>query len=178
MIQAFGNNIYKSASQKVGKQSAVAEIIVQLKALQQKLEHPYVSAKHIGLNLQLFVVDLNYAKYQPSNFKAVFINPEILSVKAPLVSQLEDDLSIPKLSVSIERPIEIELRFLDENFEEQKEVFSNLAARWILHGIDQLNGKSIVDCLNKHRQRSIKGHLKKIAEHKIESNYKLEFDAL
>ena len=150
---------------------------MQLQEVQKKIKHPFVSSKHIGLNLQLFVIDLNFAKEESSSFKRAFINPELKSTKAPLVSGLEDDPSIPRLSVSIERPKQIEISFLDENLTEQTEVFSDLAARWILHGIDQVNGISIIDKLNKHRQRSVKSQLKRISEQKIETNYKLEYDS-
>ena len=175
MIQAFGNEIYKSVGQKLGNKSQASELIAQLQEVQKKVKHPLVSAKHLGLNLQVFVVDLNYAKNEASDIRKVIINPELLSSTAPLVSMLEDDLSIPRLSVSIERPKQIEISFLDEDLTKQTERFSDLAARWVLHGIDYVNGVSIVDKLNKHRKRSVKGHLKRVSEKKVESNYELVY---
>lgn len=176
MIQAFGNNIYPSKAQLLGADKQAADLILKLQEVQKKVKHPLVSAKHLGLNLQVFVVDLNYAKHNTDNFCQVFVNPTLISSNAPLVSGLEDDISIPRLSVSIERPKQIEISFLDENLTDQTATFSDLAARWILHGMDQVNGLSIIDKLNKNRQRSVKGHLKRIAERKIETNYKLEYD--
>ena len=177
LIQAFGNEIYRSVGQKLGNKSQALELIAQLQEVQKKVKHPLVSAKHLGLNLQVFVVDLNFAKHEPTDFKQIFINPELISSKAPLVSMLEDDASIPRLTVSIERPKQIEISFLDEELTQQTAVFSDLAARWILHGINQVNGISIIDKLNKHRQRSVKAHLKRLSEQKIETNYKLEYDS-
>ena len=176
LIQAFGNEIYRSEGQKLGDKSQSSELITQLQEVQKKVNHPLVSAKHVGLNLQVFIIDLNYAKHEPTDFKQIFINPELISSKAPLVSMLEDDVSIPRLTVSIERPKQIEISFLDEELTRQTQVFSDLAARWIMHGIDHANGISIIDKLNKHRQRSVKGHLKRLAEQKIETNYKLEYE--
>ncbi len=176
MIQAYGNNIYKSVGQKLGDKGQASELILKLEEVQKQIKHPFVSAKHLGLNLQLFVVNLNFAKYEAADFKQVFINPELISSKAPLVSMLEDDVSVPRLVVSIERPKEIEIRFLDVDLNPQQAVFSDLAARWIMHGIDQMNGVSIIDKLNRHRQRSVKAHLKRLAEQKLETNYKLEYD--
>ena len=177
MIQAFGNEIYKSVGQKLGNKSQASELIAQLQEVQKKISHPMISAKHLGLNLQVFVVDLNFAKHEASDFRQVFINLELISSKAPLVSMLEDDVSIPRLTVSIERPKQIEISFLDEELTQQTAVFSDLAARWILHGIDQVNGVSMIDKLNKYRQRSVKSHLKRLAEQKVETNYKLEYDS-
>lgn len=176
MIQAHGNNIYKSQAQQIGESSSVAELIARLKEVQQQMKHPLVSAKHLGLNLAVFLIDLNFVKRDAEDLKAIFINPEIVATKAPLVSGLEDDLSLPRLAVSIERPKQIEVSFLDEEMKERQAMFSDLAARWIEHGMDQLNGISIIDKVNPHRQRSLKGHLKRIAEHKIETNYELEYD--
>ena len=154
----------------------MAELIAQLEEVQKKVKHPLVSAKHIGLNLQVFMVDLSFVHHEPQNFKKVFINPELISSKAPLVSMLEDDVSIPRLIVSIERPKQIEISFLNEELTAQTTTFSDLAARWIMHGIDQVNGMSIIDKLNKYRQRSVKSHIKRLAERKIETNYKLEYE--
>ena len=176
MIQAFGNDIYTSKAQRVGESSQVADLVSQLLEVQRQLKHPLVSAKHLGLNLAVFSVDLNFSKRDAQGFRAIFINPEILTTKAPLVSGLEDDLSLPRLAVSIERPKQIEISFFDEQMNEKTAWFSDLAARWIQHGVEQLQGISIVDKVNQHRQRSLKGHLKRIAEHKIETNYELEYD--
>jgi peptide deformylase len=175
LIQAFGNSIYKSTSQSVGESTDVQDLTEDLLGAQNKLRHPFVSAKHLGINLSVLVINLNFA-HQPVDLKLILINPKLLGIKAPLISMLEDDLSIPGLAVSIERPKEIELSYFDENWESQTKVFSDLSARWIMHGLDQLNGIAITDKLNKHRKRSITMHLKKISERKIEPNYKLEYE--
>lgn len=159
----------------MGDKGQAAELIVQLQEVQKNVKHPLISAKHLGLNLSVFAIDLNFSR-QPIDLKLTLINPQLVSTKAPLVSMLEDDLSIPGLAVSIERPKEIEVSYFDEDWEFQTKVFSDLSARWIMHGLDQINGLSMIDKLNKHRKRSVKMHLKKISERKIEPNYKLEYE--
>jgi peptide deformylase len=176
LIYAFGSGIYQGQAQLIGEVAQANELIKKLIEVQKVTKHPIVTAKHVGLNLSLFVVDLKFLNQADENFQGVFINTKLISTFAPLVSGLEDDLSIPRLTVSIDRPKQIEVSFLDEKLPEQTATFSDLAARWILHGIDQVNGISIIDKLNKHRQRSLKGHLKRLAEHKIETKYKLEYD--
>lgn len=176
MIQVYGSTIYRSKAEKVGSNGNVTELISRLREVQGNLRHPLVSAKHLNLNLAVFSVDLGFAKRADDDFKGVFINPEILTTNAPLVSGLEDDLNLPRLAVSIERPKQIEVSFLNEQLKEQTTTFSDLSARWIQHGIDQLNGESIIDRLNTHRKRSVKGHLKRLEEQKIETNYKLQYD--
>lgn len=176
MIYAFGSGIYQGQAQLIGDGAQANELVKKLIEVQKITKHPIVTAKHVGLNLSLFVVDLKFLNQADETFNGVFVNAKLISTFAPLVSGLEDDLSIPRLSVSIDRPKQIEVSFLDENLTEHTATFSDLVARWILHGIDQVNGISIIDKLNKHRQRSVKGHLKRLEEHKIETNYKLEYD--
>lgn len=176
LINAFGNGIYKGVAQRVGAGQQATELIKQLQETQQSVQHPLVTAKHIGLNLSAFVLNLNFLKSGSENVQLVMLNPEVISTKAPLVSGLEDDVAIPGLSVSIERPKQITVKFIDEDFEEQTQEFSDQTARWILHGIDLLNGITIIDRLNSHRQRSVKGHLKRIAEKRIETKYELNYN--
>lgn len=176
MIQAHGNAVYRSKAETVGSSADLSDLAAQLKSAQQQLKHPLVTAKNLNLNLAVFAIDLRYAKHSDSELSGVFVNPKITATKAPLVSGLEDDLSLPRLAVSIERPKQIEVSFLNEQLEEQTTTFSDLAARWIQHGVDQLNGVSIIDRLNTHRKRSVKGHLRRLEEQKIETNYKLQYD--
>jgi peptide deformylase len=175
LINAFGNGIYTGVAQRVGAGQQAMELIKQLQETQQAVQHPLVSAKHIGLNLSAFVLNLNFLRSGSENVQLVMLNPEVISTTAPLVSGLEDDVSIPGLSVSIERPKQIAVKFLDGDFAEQTQEFTDQTARWILHGIDLLSGFTIIDRLNSHRQRSVKGHLKRISERKIETKYKLEY---
>ncbi|MBI1288350.1 MAG: hypothetical protein GC178_12325 [Flavobacteriales bacterium] len=175
-VQAYGNAIYRSVALPIGDATNAAELILEMQNLQKQLACPLVSAKHVGLNLQAFIINLNYARPKPEDFEAVFINPKLISSKAPLVSGLEEDISLPRLSVSIERPKQIEVCFFDGDLKEQTATFSDLAARLVQQGIDQLNGITLIDRLNTHRQRSVKGHLKRIAERKIETKYSLEWD--
>lgn len=176
MINAFGNGIYNGVAQRVGAGQQSMELIKQLQETQQDVQHPLVTAKHIGLNLSAFALNLNFLRSGSENVQLVMLNPEVISTKAPLVSGLEDDVAIPGLSVSIERPKQIMVKFLDESFEEQTQEFSDQTARWIMHGIDLLNGITIIDRLNSHRQRSVKGHLKKIAEKRIQTKYELNYN--
>jgi peptide deformylase len=176
LIQAHGSEIYHIVAEKVGSNADLSGLINQLKQTQQQLRHPLVSVKHLNLNVAVFSIDLSVIKQSETNLSGIFVNPEITTTKAPLVSGLEDDLSLPRLTVSIARPKQIEVSFLDEQLKEQKAMFSDLAARWIQHGIEQLNGVSIIDQLNAHRKRSVKAHLKRLEEHKIVTNYKLQYD--
>jgi peptide deformylase len=176
-IQAFGNAIYSTVALRVGKGEDAKQLVTVLQAMQHELKCPVLTAKHLGFDLQMFVCDLNFAADNKEDFRAVFINPELVDSFAPLVAHLEEDISLPRLSVSIERPRSVKVKYLNEQFKEVTAVLTDGAARAVQQGIDVLNGIGIVDRLNAHRQRSVKGHIKRITERKIETDYQLEYDS-
>ena len=177
MILAYGNDIYSIEANEVGSSANVSEVLTKLFAVQKVVKSPVLTAKHFGLNLNVMSVNLSHLK-ENIPFELVLINATIISSKAPLVSGLEYDAAIPKLAVSIERPKSIQVEFLDAEFEPQIRSFTDQQARWISNGIDLLAGKTIVKQINQHRQRSVKTHLKRISEGKVEANYNLILDGV
>lgn len=177
MILAYGNEIYTAVSQPVGSNSDLSDLKSQLRDAQNKTKVPVIAGKHIGVNVRVFCVDLRFTK-EKQDFQALFVNPEIISSRAPLVSGLESDVAIPKLTLSIDRPKVVEVSFLDDVNTESTQSFSDLAARWIMNGIDHLEGITIIDRVNKHRQRSVRGQLKRIAEGRVETSYEMIYTSL
>jgi len=159
-IEAYGNAIHVCPALHIGDPARTAELVLQLKDVQRELKHPLVSAKHIGLNVQTFVIDLRHLGREPLDFDGAFINPEVLSFSVPLVSRFESDLSLPGLAVSIERPRQIKVTFSDEQMNVRTAVFSDLAAQWVQHGVDHLNGITMIDRINRYRQHSLKRYLR------------------
>jgi len=175
-ILAYGNSIYTTVAHRIGNTAETKPLVDALLGVQAELKCPVLSAKHIGFDLQVFVVDLNHLTIAKEDFKGVFVNPELLETFAPLMAQLEEDVCIPKLAVSVDRPKSVKVKLFNERFEEQTLVFNEAPARYIQQGIDLLQGTTIMERLNPHRQRSVKGHLKRISEKKIETNYQLEYE--
>ena len=77
-----------------------------------------LAANQIGLNKQIFVVDISpvegYEKYKP----IAMINPRIVSKSDETISMEEGCLSIPDLRAEVIRPKSIFVSFFDVNMKE------------------------------------------------------------
>jgi peptide deformylase len=70
----------------------------------------------------------------------VLINPVILDESEEKENKQEGCLSLPLFWNFIERPLDITVEYLDENFEKKKAVFEGLEARCLTHEIDHMDG--------------------------------------
>lgn len=175
-VLAHGSALYGTVAAPVGTGAPVSELIGRLERVQKNCAHPLIAAKHIGLDLQVFIIDHHFQHREATAEKLVVLNPELVGERAPLVSLLESDVSLPGLSVSIDRPRVINVRYRDEVFAEQEVSLDGWSARWMQRGIDLLNGRTILDRMNRHRKRSIKGHLHRIADGKYKTDYELKHE--
>ncbi|MGZ5303930.1 MAG: peptide deformylase, partial [Bacteroidia bacterium] len=77
-----------------------------------------MAAPQIGKSIRLFIVDGSEMDEELKDFRKVFINPEILEESEEEWKFEEGCLSIPGLREKVERPEEITMRYMDENFKE------------------------------------------------------------
>lgn len=112
-----------------------------------------LAANQVGMPLRLVVVDVS--KNVDSRNALVIINPEITWTSEETEVAEEGCLSIPELREEVERPIKLNLQFLDRNGDVNKLPAENLFARCLQHEIDHLNGRLIIDYLSKLRREMI-----------------------
>lgn len=99
-----------------------------------------LAAPQVGINQRIIVADAGGGVVR-------LANPEIMEIKGS--EQLEEGcLSIPTAHVKIERPYKVALKGLDEKGKEVEIEAKGLLARVLLHEIDHLNGKLIVDYMS------------------------------
>jgi len=98
-----------------------------------------LAAPQVGVAKSVIVVDAGCGLLKMAN-------PRIISKKGTS-SMDEGCLSVPEKSVTVRRAEEISVSYIDENGKERVKAFSGLAARVILHEIDHLRGKLILDYL-------------------------------
>jgi len=111
-----------------------------------------LAAPQVGINRRFFVLDVG-------NGPMALINPRIL--KSSGTSVLEEGcLSIPEITVSIKRPEEITIQYMDENNQVMELACDDLLARVIQHEMDHLDGKLIVDYVSSSEKARIKEQLK------------------
>ena len=96
-----------------------------------------LAAPQIGLNEQLFVVDLGDGPF-------VVINPQITKRAGSDIME-EGCLSIPDVLIKVKRADAITVVYTNENNRRVERKCSGLMAKVIQHETDHLNGKLIID---------------------------------
>jgi peptide deformylase len=89
----------------------------------------------------------------PELFK--MINPEIIRESDARAILEEGCLSIPDQTADVERPAEVEVRYLDEAGEMQSLVVNGLLAACVQHEIDHLNGVLFIDHISRLKRDMI-----------------------
>ena len=99
-----------------------------------------LAAPQIGINQRLIVADLGEGPLS-------LANPQVLNIKGK--DKMEEGcLSVPNTLVNIERPQEITVKGINEDGKIVEVKARGLLARVLLHEIDHLNGKLIIDYMN------------------------------
>jgi peptide deformylase len=121
-----------------------------------------LAAVQVGELRRLVVLDT--AKDEEPPLPLVLINPEIVSLGAEMRQHEEGCLSIPDERVTIERPSQVTVRYLDREGKPQELIAEGLLATAIQHEIDHLNGKLIIDLLTRLKRDMIVRKFKKKAK--------------
>lgn len=131
-----------------------------------------LAANQVGLNYSLFTIDAgakddDKTKYTP----LVLINPKIVSFSSEKSFYQEGCLSIPKVYEDVERPISIEVSYLDLNMKEIKQEFNDLQARIFQHELDHLNGILFFDRITPLKKALLRNKLKMVERNRMETIY-------
>jgi peptide deformylase len=134
-----------------------------------------LAAPQIGKSMRLFVVDGTPMEDSDEEgvegFKGVFINPEIIEEGEEDVKFEEGCLSIPGIRENVDRPDEIHIRYLDENFNFHEETFTGVPARIIQHEYDHLEGILFTDYLSAFKKNLLRSRLSQIQKGLVDVNY-------
>ncbi len=186
-IVAYGNPVLR----KVGKE--ITPDYPELSRLIDDMWETMYNSKGVGLaapqinkDIRLFVMDSiqiienleedeKWDYPNDSGFKGVFINAKINSVNGEEWSYNEGCLSIPKIREDILRKEEINITFLNENFNEHTKTFNGVTARVILHEHDHIDGKLFIDYLKPLKKNLLKRKLDNISKGKISVDYRMSF---
>lgn len=145
-----------------------------------------LAAPQVNQSIRVFTVDTlqlfesmeeeEKKKYPDApGLKAVFINATILSLTGAEWPYSEGCLSIPKIHENVNRPATVQLKYMDENFQQHEAVFTGITARVILHEYDHIEGKLFIDHLPSLKRKLLKGKLADISKGKIAVDYKMKF---
>ncbi len=141
-----------------------------------------LAAPQIGLSIRLFVIDTTEIDREEDEkaptdegFKRVFINAQMVEETGAPWPYEEGCLSIPKIRGDVERPEQIRIRWEDENFQSQEEIFTGINARVIQHEYDHIEGVLFTERLKPLKKRLIQRKLDNIRVGKIDTDYKMRF---
>jgi len=143
-----------------------------------------LAAPQVGLPIRLFVIDASpFAEDDEDtagdpilkDFKKVLINPIIIEETGDKWGFSEGCLSIPDITEEVQRPSNIVINYLDENFEEHEVALSGLAARIVQHEYDHIEGKLFIDKLGPVKKAMLKSKLDAISKGNVTVSYKMRF---
>jgi peptide deformylase len=175
-IVVYGSPILRAENKDIDKSyPEVPKLIEDMFATMRNADGVGLAAPQIGRNIRLFVVDLtSWADDEPelTDYRRVFINPEIYERSDNESLYNEGCLSLPNLHEDVSRPVSVRMRYLDENFLPHDEEFSGRPARVIQHEYDHLDGIVFTDLLSPLRRTLLKSKLTGYSKGKYKTSYR------
>lgn len=103
-----------------------------------------LAGPQIGDSRRILVADLGYVSGQDYGSNLIkMVNPQIVSFSEETVTAAEGCLSYPELTVTVQRPVAVFVKFRSPFGEEQSQTFTDWQARIIAHEIDHLDGTTL-----------------------------------
>lgn len=180
-IRVFGDPILRSQTVEVeGNTESIQKLIGDMIETMHAAEGVGLAAPQVGRTERIFVADARPMYEDPQQAAddlppqpIVFINPEITS-EGETESEIEEGcLSIPDIRELVTRPEQIELRYLDQDFQPRKLEVGGVLARIIQHEFDHLEGILFIDHISAFRRRLLRRRLRDISKGEVEADYPL-----
>jgi len=181
-IYAYGHPVLKKEAADIDKDYPELEtLIANMWETMYNAEGVGLAAPQIGLPIRIFLVDTVQTMEEgkeEEGLKKVFINAHKIEEAGEPWDYEEGCLSIPHIRGDVERPAQVKMKYMDENFEEHEEVFTGIHARVIQHEYDHIDGILFTEHLKPLRRRMVKRKLEKIKKGDVEAHYKMKFPRL
>ena len=113
-----------------------------------------LAAPQVGVLDRLIVVDCVKVETEKPR-PLVMFNPQVIAASDEMNTYEEGCLSIPEQFADVTRPKVVDVRWMDQNGEEQTETFDGLWATCVQHEIDHLEGKLFIDYLKPLKRQMI-----------------------
>tara|TARA_B100000029_G_C16737194_1_gene653021 strand:+ start:40 stop:489 length:450 start_codon:yes stop_codon:yes gene_type:complete len=121
--------------------NSTTDLIHNMKTVMYNNNGIGLAANQVGFNRRIFVMDVSNER----NNAEVFINPVIKSKNNIKMGEMEGCLSCPGEEVKVSRSISVTLEWFCEHGETQHKTFYHLPCRVVLHEMDHLDNKLILD---------------------------------
>jgi peptide deformylase len=141
-----------------------------------------LAAPQIGLAIRLFIIDTVQLDAEDREnaptaefLKQVFINPEIIEEAGKEWAYEEGCLSIPEVRGKVNRPAQVRIQYLDENFQKHDKIYDGMTARVIQHEYDHIEGILFTDHLGMLKKQLVSRRLNQISRGEYRGKYKMVF---
>ncbi|MEM8592775.1 MAG: peptide deformylase [Pseudomonadota bacterium] len=124
-----------------------------------------LAAPQVGVSAQLIVMDCANSETEKPR-PMVLMNPEVVAASEEKNVYEEGCLSIPEQYADVERPAEVDVRWLGLDGEYHEEHFDGLWATCVQHEIDHLHGKLFIDYLGPLKRQVITRKMQKLKREK------------
>ncbi len=178
-IYAYGQPVLKKKAEDIGTDyPGLREFTESMWETMYHAEGVGLAAPQVGRSIRLFVVDtiqIMEEGKESEGIKRVFINAHKVEEAGEPWTYEEGCLSIPEVRGDVDRPPQLRLRYLDENFEEHEDVFTGINARVIQHEYDHLDGILFTEHLKPIKKRLVRRKLEDIKKGKVKVEYRMKF---
>ncbi len=171
-ITVYGDKILWTKAKPIFKvDDEIIQLIQNMFATMRNANGIGLAANQVGIDKQMFIIDLreveDYEKFKP----VVMINPEIVLQSEEKIVMEEGCLSLPNLRAEVERSEIIKVKYLDTDENEREIEADDLFARVILHEYDHLIGKMIPDRVTSQLRKKLEKELIQIRNREVEVSY-------
>lgn len=171
-ITIYGDSILRKVVEPVEKvDDELIEIIQNMFSTMRNANGIGLAGNQVGLDKQIFVIDVSPIEEFEHIKPIVMINPQIIDKSDDLVIMEEGCLSLPDLRADVERPESIKVRYLSSAEQEEEIEADDLFARVILHEYDHLIGKMIPDRVSNRERTKMDNFLMQIMNREVECSY-------
>ena len=119
-----------------------------------------LAAPQVGVSKRIFVMDCSEKTSQEA--AKVYINPIITWSSSTLSTYEEGCLSIPDIQEEIERPEQVQIRYMDLSNNYFETLLEGIWATCAQHELDHLDGKLFIDYLGPIKRSIITNKMKKL----------------
>ena len=149
LIRRLGDPVLKSRATPVDRfDSALAEQVERMGRIMEDAHGVGLAAPQLGVSQRLVVYRVG-----PDAPLVALVNPEVEWASGQEEPLDEGCLSIPGVTVEVERPVHVRVRGRDEAGEPRLVEASGLEARVIQHELDHLDGVLILDRTSKEQRK-------------------------
>ncbi|MFK4784495.1 peptide deformylase [Fusobacterium sp. MFO224] len=161
-IRTYGDPCLSDVNQLVNIDDNIKQLLDDMLETMYKTNGVGLAAPQIGINKQLFVIDIGEGPRK-------VINPEIIEMSEDHNDSDEGCLSVPGIYKKVRRANKIKVKYLDENGSTVEEEMEGFLAKAFQHENDHLNGVLFVDRISPLSRRMISKKLQLLKKARLKN---------